>query len=72
MRTAAIVLTIMSATVAIGAHREYGAEAAAAALRARVRTLTTVLRDGAATRIPIEDSRSASAPSCSPPSSPST
>jgi len=52
---AAIVLTIMSATVAIGAHREYGAETAAAALRARVRTLTTVLRDGAATRIPLEE-----------------
>ncbi len=52
---AGIVLAILSATVAIGAHREYGAEAAAAALRARVRTLTAVLRDGAATRIPIDE-----------------
>jgi P-type Mg2+ transporter len=55
MVDAGIVLTIVTATVAIGAHREYGAEAAARALRARVRTLATVLRDGAPARIPIED-----------------
>ena len=42
----AIVLAIVVATVAIGASREYSAQAAAAALRARVRAQCTVLRDG--------------------------
>lgn len=55
MMDAGIVLLIVAATVLIGAHREYGAETAAAALRARVHTRVIALRDGAATRVPIED-----------------
>ena len=52
---ASIVITIVIATVAIGYVKEYGAEAAAAALRARLRTRTTVVRDGRDDQIPIED-----------------
>ncbi len=43
---AAIVLTIVVASLAIGASREYGAQAVVAALRSRVRTTTEALRDG--------------------------
>jgi hypothetical protein len=39
-------------TVAIGYTREYSAQTAAAALRARLRARTTVLRDGCAEEIP--------------------
>ncbi len=55
MMDAGIVIVIVAATVVIGAHREYGAESAAAALRARVRTLVVALRDGAPARVPIEE-----------------
>jgi Mg2+-importing ATPase len=48
---AAIVLTIVVATVAIGYSREYSAQAAAASLRGRLRARTTVLRDGHADQI---------------------
>jgi Mg2+-importing ATPase len=51
---ALIVLTIVVATVAIGYSREYSAQAAAAALRARVRATTTVVRDGRPGQIPTE------------------
>ena len=43
---AGIVLTIIVATSAIGYSREYSAQAAAAALRARLRIHSAVLRDG--------------------------
>jgi Mg2+-importing ATPase len=43
---ALIVFAILSASVAIGYSREYGAQAAVAALRARVRTRVCALRDG--------------------------
>jgi Mg2+-importing ATPase len=43
---AAIVLTIVIATVGVGYSREYDAQAAAAALRSRLRARTNVLRDG--------------------------
>ena len=49
-----IVLTIVLATVGIGYSREYSAQAAAAALRARVRVLASVLRDGRPVPVPIE------------------
>jgi Mg2+-importing ATPase len=49
-----IVLTIVVATVGIGYSREYSAQAAAEALRARVRVLASVLRDGSAVPVPIE------------------
>ena len=50
---ATIVLVIVAATVVIGYSREYSAEAAAAALRARVRTHTQVLRDGSVRAAPV-------------------
>jgi P-type Mg2+ transporter len=50
----AIVLTIVVATVAIGYSREFSAQSAAAALRARVRVRTTVLRDGCQESVPVE------------------
>jgi Mg2+-importing ATPase len=43
---ATIVLLIVVASTAIGYSREYGAQAAAEALRARIRTRARVLRDG--------------------------
>jgi P-type Mg2+ transporter len=43
---AAIVLVIVVATVALGYSREYRAQSAAAALRARVRTRASVVREG--------------------------
>ena len=49
---AAIVLTIVVVTVGIGYSREYSAQTAAAALRARVCTRATVLRDRIPEQIP--------------------
>src|SRR5204863_6034983 len=45
---------IVAVTVTIGYTREYSAEAAAAALRARIRTHAKVFRDGKAQPIPME------------------
>ncbi|HET7156725.1 MAG TPA: HAD-IC family P-type ATPase, partial [Hyphomicrobiaceae bacterium] len=50
----AIVLTIVIATVGIGYSREFSAQSAVAALRARVRVRTTVLRDGRQESVPVE------------------
>ena len=55
MVDAGIVLVIVGATVLIGANREYSAEAAAVALRARIRTQTTAVRDGQPIKVPIEE-----------------
>jgi Mg2+-importing ATPase len=52
---ATLVLTIVLTTAAIGYSREYSAQAAAEALRARLRVRASVLRDGVAREIPIED-----------------
>jgi P-type Mg2+ transporter len=52
---ASIVLIIVAATAAIGYVREYSAETAAAALRARIRSDAQVLRDGAAQTIPAAE-----------------
>jgi Mg2+-importing ATPase len=52
---AAIVLTIVVATVMIGYTREYSAQTAAAALRSRLRVRTVALRDGHAVPVPIHD-----------------
>jgi Mg2+-importing ATPase len=50
---AAIVVSIVVASVGIGYQREYGAQAAADALRARVHTRASVLRDGRAQPVPV-------------------
>jgi Mg2+-importing ATPase len=52
---ATIVLTIVIATVAVGYSREYGAQAAAATLRARLRSRSTLLRKGRAEQVPSEE-----------------
>ena len=52
---AGIVLTIVLATVGIGYSREYRAQRAVAALRARVKTLAKVMRDGELRQIPVEE-----------------
>jgi Mg2+-importing ATPase len=52
---AAMVLTIVIVTVVIGYSREYSAQAAADALRARIRSEATVFRDGRSMRVPVED-----------------
>jgi Mg2+-importing ATPase len=52
---AGIVLAIVLASVSIGYAREYGAHAAAAALRARARLHATVLRDGRSAAVPVEE-----------------
>jgi Mg2+-importing ATPase len=52
---AAIVATIVMATVGIGYSREYRAQAVAGALRARLHVRTSVLRDGHAQPVPPED-----------------
>jgi Mg2+-importing ATPase len=52
---AGMVLLIVLATVAIGYSREYGAQAAAAALRARVHVRPRVLRDGEAKTVSVEE-----------------
>jgi Mg2+-importing ATPase len=48
---AAIVLVIVIASAAIGYSREYGAQASAEALRARIRIRCRVLRDGGETQV---------------------
>ncbi|HEY7699989.1 MAG TPA: HAD-IC family P-type ATPase, partial [Vicinamibacteria bacterium] len=50
----AIVLAVVAATVGISYSREYSAQTAVAALQARVRTRTSVLRGGQATMTPVE------------------
>jgi Mg2+-importing ATPase len=52
---AVIVLTIVVATVGIGYSREYSAQAAAAALRARLSTRATALRDGQEVPVPLRE-----------------
>ena len=52
---AAIVLTIVIVTVAVGYSREYSAQAAAAMLRARLHVRSRVLRDGRAEQIPTAE-----------------
>ncbi|HET7220420.1 MAG TPA: HAD-IC family P-type ATPase, partial [Vicinamibacterales bacterium] len=52
---AALVLTIVVVTVAVGFLRERSAEAATAALRARLHARTSVLRDGRAQPVPPEE-----------------
>ena len=52
---AAIVFTILAATVGVGYSREYRAQAAADELRARVRAETRVLRDGQPTSLPLRE-----------------
>ena len=52
---AAIVLTIVVATVLLGYTREYGAQTAAAALRKRLSVRNVALRDGQAVSVPIHD-----------------
>jgi Mg2+-importing ATPase len=52
---AVIVLAIVLASVGIGYTREYRAQAAAAALRARVKTRASVVRDGQTVALPLED-----------------
>ena len=52
---AGIVLTIVVVTVTIGYTREYAAQTAAAALRARLSVRTMALRDGKPTSVPVHD-----------------
>ena len=52
---ATIVVTIVIATVGIGYSREYSAQRAAAALRARLHVQATVIRDDQPHGVPIED-----------------
>jgi Mg2+-importing ATPase len=52
---ALIVLAIVLATVGIGYKREYSAQAAASALRARVKTRSMVLRDGEPAQVLVEE-----------------
>jgi Mg2+-importing ATPase len=52
---AAIVVCIVLASVGIGYQREYSAQAAADALRRRIHTRATVVRDGCAQPVPIRD-----------------
>jgi Mg2+-importing ATPase len=49
------VLSIVVATVGVGYSREYSAETAAAALRARLRSRCTVVRDGQAVEVPNDE-----------------
>jgi magnesium-transporting ATPase (P-type) len=52
---ASIVLLIVAGTAGTGYSREYSAETAAAALGARLRTHTTVLRDSSTASVPAEE-----------------
>jgi Mg2+-importing ATPase len=52
---AIIVLVILGASVGIGASREYGAQAAVAALRARTHIRTSAIRDGSPVTLPVEE-----------------
>ncbi|HEY1304280.1 MAG TPA: magnesium-translocating P-type ATPase [Vicinamibacterales bacterium] len=52
---AGIVMMIVIATVAVGYTREYSAQAAALALRARLRVRSTVVRDRRTAHVPTEE-----------------
>jgi Mg2+-importing ATPase len=52
---AAMVLTIVLVTVGLGYSREYGAERTAAALGARLRVNTAVVRNGVTRQVPVEE-----------------
>ncbi len=52
---AGIVIVILAASVGVGYQREYTAQAAANALRARILTRATVVRDGAAQSLAAEE-----------------
>jgi len=52
---ATIVVVIVLASAGLGFVREYHAQAAAAALRSRIRTVAKVIRDGAPRPVPIEE-----------------
>lgn len=52
---ASIVITIVVATVGIGYSREHKAQSALRALQGRVKTKATVLRDGRAVPVPLEE-----------------
>ena len=52
---ATIVILIILASAGLGFVREYNAQAAASALRSRIRTRANVVRDGAVRSIPIEE-----------------
>ena len=52
---ASIVLTIVTVTVAIGYSREYSAQSAVAAMRARIRVSTTAVRGGTPVIVPMPD-----------------
>jgi Mg2+-importing ATPase len=52
---AAVVFAILAASAGMGLQREYTAQSAAEALRAKIRTQTTVVRDGRAHRRAVED-----------------
>jgi Mg2+-importing ATPase len=54
-RDAIVVGVIVLVTVVIGYRREYSAEAAVAALRARLRSEVSVLRDGAVVSLPVTE-----------------
>ena len=52
---AAIVFTIVFASIGLGFSREYSAQKAAAALKARIQTRVMALRDGQALQVPAEE-----------------
>jgi Mg2+-importing ATPase len=52
---ASIVLFIVAASVAVGFSREYSAQRATAALKARIETRARALRDGRETLVPVRD-----------------
>ncbi|MBK7857860.1 MAG: magnesium-translocating P-type ATPase [Archangiaceae bacterium] len=52
---AAVVFAIVTATVGVGYRREYRAQRAVEALRSRIRSHATVLRDGTRTQVPVEE-----------------
>ncbi|MGZ7078523.1 MAG: magnesium-translocating P-type ATPase [Thermoanaerobaculia bacterium] len=52
---ATIVILIVVASAGVGFVREYSAQRATAALRARIRTRANVMRDGAPRSVPIEE-----------------
>ncbi|MGZ8788370.1 MAG: magnesium-translocating P-type ATPase [Thermoanaerobaculia bacterium] len=52
---AIIVMAIVLASAGLGFAREYRAQAAAAALRSRIRTRATVVRDGRSQSVPVDE-----------------
>ena len=52
---AAIVIVIVVASAGVGYAREYSAQSAAEALRAQVRTHSTVIRDGRSQTVAVEE-----------------